>query len=286
MTRGDAERGERVEGAREHLVGRGRCANVIKGDAAREIHGAGARATQPRQVRGSAGGAPEVAGEAPDVGALRNVEIAGPARLAIRHGDLHELSGEDLHPARGKLHDLARPRTRVRAPAVDRDGRERGRDLVLLPDERLEKAPGIACVGHARGRGDDLRDGALGVVGVRLAPEGDGRAIRLALRREVAHEAGALSDAHDHDARGCGVERAGMADAPLAQRPADVVDDVMARHADGLVDAEKCVDPALASPHRVAPSSALPSKRATSLGRVTERASSMPASIVKPAAAL
>ena len=67
------------------------------------------------------------------------------------------------------------------------------------------------------------------------APQLEGGAVALAVEGEQPQELGGLAYAHHEHSRGGGVERAGVAHAPLPHRAADAGDDVVARHAGRLV---------------------------------------------------
>ena len=92
--------------------------------------------------------------------------------------------------------------------------------------------------GHVVG-GDDR---AVGVERVGLDAEHDLARVALGALADEAQQPGDRADADDEHAGGARVERAGVADAALAEAAPQHADDVVAGHARRLVDDRHAVD--------------------------------------------
>ena len=163
-------------------------------------------------MRGAADQAAEVAGEGADVGA----GAAGHAHVAL-HDAVRVAPGEhvervDAHARRRELDRLAGAREVVRPAALDALGGVRGRNLVERADQL---ADGGAYRGFVR-RVGLAEDGAVQVLGVRLGPEPDRRGVHLGVAADVRHEPRRAPGEHHEQAGRERVERARVADAPLA----------------------------------------------------------------------
>ena len=159
----------------------------------------------------------------------QRTEIRTSGRSTVVH---HQLV--DRHRPRLQLDLLAGPHPGIGTLAVHLDGGDGGRHLLDVADEprQLRAYVVLAHAADVVGR-DDL---ALGVVGGRDGPEPDGRVVGLLGEHQVAEQPGGPVDAEHEHAGGHRVEGAGVADLAGAGQPAHPGDDVVRRHARGLVD--------------------------------------------------
>ena len=118
----------------------------------------------------------------------------------------------------------------VQPPAADLQRRHHRRNLFDLAEQVLGDHAARPVEVDRRsvvGRGD----GAVGVERVGLDAEDDLARVALAPVGDEPQQAGDRADADDEHAGGAGVERAGVADAPLVEAPAQLGDDVVTRDA-------------------------------------------------------
>ena len=248
----------------------------------------------------------QVARNAPNVGALRHVEVALPDERRLCRtlaDDGKQARLVNGHMTRRKLNLLTLARERIGTLAAHADGTEGGRHLIKLAHKACHRARGDAGVeklgGHRR-RCDDL---ALGIIGRGLRAKLDARAIALAVEREHAKELGRLPHANHEHAGRVWVERAGMPHATLAERTPRAGDHIMRGHATRLVNREKGVDSRCATSHRCSYASRSmfndscramgaglspgPAARTARMsGSTAASVASIPMSVVKPDAAL
>ena len=180
----------------------------------------------------------EVGGERPDVGAAPALDPQRREWILPRCEPL-DLDPVDVHTSRRALDLLAPPGEIVEAAAVDLDRRHHRGDLVDVADEcrrgaldlfpRDRHRPPIEDLTRRveRARGDAERD---------LAP------VLLARFLEEAQEPRAAPEPDEQHAGRVGIERAGVADAPLPVDPAQLRHDVVRRPPRGLVDDDEAVD--------------------------------------------
>ncbi|VWL94836.1 Uncharacterised protein [Collinsella intestinalis] len=140
--------------------------------------------SQVDDMRRVSGGAPDIARQCPDVGALAHIEGRGPHGVAVDLVDGDQVGRIHLDRACGQLDILACAGTLVGANTVDGDSRKRRRDLVELAHKIGEQLLGEhrrqQVVAHG-GRAGHL---ALVVIGRGLGSEHDARKISLSVERD------------------------------------------------------------------------------------------------------
>ncbi len=161
--------------------------------------------------------------------------------------------------ARGSIFSSASPASARRARSararhavlLDRglyDGRHLRRPLLLVlhgSGQEIVQLPRLDPVErreHGKRHVGPLHHGPLGVEGVGLRAERDGRLVRLVRRGEPGRKLRRLSGAHDEHPRGHRVERPGVPDLARPQHAAQPRDDVVARRPARLVDDEDAAD--------------------------------------------
>ena len=187
---------------------------------------------QVAQVGATAEEVAEVGGERAHVGPARADDLD---RQNGRIGGRRHVEAIDRHGPRRPFDLDALAGQLVQAAPLDPDGRDHRRDLIDVTGEVLgHDTPGVvdAHPGHVVGR----HDGTVGIERVGLDTEHDLAGVPLATVADVAHQPGHGADADDEDTRRARVERAGVADAPLAEASPEHADDVVAGDTGRLVD--------------------------------------------------
>ena len=193
---------------------------------------ASASVNPPTAVRRSAvrcpptpSAAPEVAGDGPDVGAGRAVDVD----VHIEHGlagvladaDVADVEPLDGDPAGGQLDLLAPADPRVGAHAVHLDGADRAGHLVDLADERASAAARTAASSVTAAAGVRAVTSPSASSVTVAYPEPDGRGVALARADDVGQQAGGpLDPDHQHPGRHR-VEGAAVPDPAGAGQPPD-----------------------------------------------------------------
>ena len=140
---------------------------------------------------------------------------------------------------RRQLDRLAGAHAVVGAPAVDLDRAHRRGHLLQRAGLRGRAPPGSRRrPGRGRRRRASSTSPSRSSVTVRL-PEPDRGLVGLVVPADVAEQPGGRADAEDQQAGGHRVERAGVPDLADRQHPPGPGDDVVRRHAAGLVDQQQ-----------------------------------------------
>ena len=171
--------------------------------------------------------ATEVAREGTDIGALANREGHGPNKRFTLGADTDELRLMDGDRPSFELDLLPSPRTRVRAHAIDGDGRKCRRHLHLIAEHPLEDAVGEVFIPKLRRDGGFAGDIAFCIIGRSLRPEGYLGKVALGVEREHAQKARRLPHTDYKHARCHRVERARVTHPTLAHAAPYARDDVM-----------------------------------------------------------
>jgi hypothetical protein len=229
-------------------------------------------APQVAQVGTAAEEVPEVGGEGADVRATGARDVD---RQHARVGCGSDVEALDRDRAGRPLDLDARTGELVEPAPVNVDRRDHRRHLFDVAEEVGGDDPPGLLDGHAGHvvRGDD---GAIGVEGVGLDAEHDLARVALVTVADEAHQPGHRADADDEHTGGARVERPGVADAALAEAPAQHADDVVAGDAGRFVDDGQPVDGRRAAPGHYSGRSArsLRSARMMSSMRAAERITS------------
>jgi len=201
-------------------------------------------AAEAGEVAAGAEGLAEVAGQAPQIGAL----AAGDPEANLGPVELKRF--DLLHPdgAAGQFDGFAGPGQLVGALAGDMNGRVSRGDLL---DPAFEPA-GRVGDGGGLGRGGDgnLLALALGVVRGGESGQVDGGLVGFGQAHQAFGGLGGPAEAADDDAGGEGIERAGMAGFDAAAGPADTADEVHRAGPGGLVDDDQTCGVSLDAAHQ------------------------------------
>src|SRR3954470_1732880 len=212
----------------------GRLLELVEGPRLGQGEGTDRGAPQRLEVTPDAEVRAEVAGQRADVGAGRALDDGVDLDVVVFVPDAEDVEAVDGDRPRRDDDVLAGADAGVGALAVDLDGAHRARHLLDVAGQLLD-AGGDVVVGDGFRvrRRENL---ALGVVGRGAAAEAEGGQVGLAVQREVAEQLGGALDAEHQHAGRHRVERAGVPDLAGAHDPAGTGDDVVRRHAGGLVD--------------------------------------------------
>ena len=193
----------------------------------------------------------QIARQRADIGALRHAELDVPLGKLLPHARTHgdELRRIHLDITRGKLDDMAFARSLVGLLPVYLDGGIRRRHLLLRAEHLLDRLLRKATVTDFHRRFTGACDRTLAIVGVGPHAERDSGPIRFIVPGKIRAQPGGGADANGQHATCQRVERAGMADALLAEDATAAIDHVMGGHAAGLVDADYQRQPRFSSLH-------------------------------------